>query len=167
MAALAFCRGAAAEALDQRAVACDWFAQSEIAWRQLPCPYRAAQARERHGRSLLFGEEPTIATPYLLDALEEFERLGAASDSARVRTTLRAHRIAAPSRAGRKGYGSELSPRETQVADLVSRGATNREIAEALVISQRTVESHVASSLKKLGVDSRRAIPRETFGIPK
>lgn len=160
-AALAFCRGAVAEALGQHDVARRWFEQSEVAWRRLPSPYEAARARERRGHCMLVGKDQTMAAGCVLGALEDFENLGAAWDSARVRRTLRAHRIAAPSRAGRKGYGSELSPREAEVARLASVGATNREIAEALVISERTVESHVAASLKKLRVGSRRAIPRK------
>ena len=95
-----------------------------------------------------------------------FERLGALSDAARVRGTLRAHGITAPSRAGRKGYGSALSPREAEVAQLASRGASNHEIAEALVISERTVESHMGSILKKLSVRSRSAIPQEKTSAP-
>lgn len=165
MAALAFCRGAVADARDRHDVAARWFAQSDSAWRRLTCPYEAARARERHGQCLLSGRDRTLAASRLLGALEEFEALGATLDSARVRRTLRAHHIAAPSRAGRKGYGNALSPRETEVANLASRGATNLEIADALVISERTVESHMASSLRKLRVDSRRAIPREKLRI--
>jgi predicted ATPase/DNA-binding CsgD family transcriptional regulator len=48
-----------------------------------------------------------------------------------------------------------LTRRERQVAELVARGRSNREIAHALVISQRTAESHVEHILAKLGVASR------------
>jgi predicted ATPase/DNA-binding CsgD family transcriptional regulator len=48
-----------------------------------------------------------------------------------------------------------LTPREVQVAVLVSRGRSNREIADALHISVRTVESHVDHCLTKLGLDNR------------
>jgi DNA-binding NarL/FixJ family response regulator len=41
------------------------------------------------------------------------------------------------------GRNSSLSSRETEVADLVAKGLTNREIAQRLIISTRTVESHV------------------------
>jgi ATP/maltotriose-dependent transcriptional regulator MalT len=55
------------------------------------------------------------------------------------------------------GRSSLLSPRALQVLALVADGLTNREIAEALFVSKRTVDSHVLSILSRLGVDSRRA----------
>lgn len=48
-----------------------------------------------------------------------------------------------------------LTPRENQVADLVLKGLTNREIAERLAISKHTVDSHVASIIGRLGIRSR------------
>lgn len=48
-----------------------------------------------------------------------------------------------------------LSERELQVAELVTAGMKNREISAHLVLSQRTVENHVARILRKLGLDNR------------
>lgn len=50
---------------------------------------------------------------------------------------------------------SKLSPREREVAELVTQGLSDREISARLVISQRTAESHVAHILNKLGFSSR------------
>ena len=50
-----------------------------------------------------------------------------------------------------------LSARERQVLDLVARGARNRQIAEALVISEFTVKRHMQNILRKLGLPSRQA----------
>jgi DNA-binding CsgD family transcriptional regulator/tetratricopeptide (TPR) repeat protein len=51
-----------------------------------------------------------------------------------------------------------LSPREWEVAQLIAGGLSNRQIAEALVISERTVENHVSSILARLGVDTRAQV---------
>jgi DNA-binding CsgD family transcriptional regulator len=51
-----------------------------------------------------------------------------------------------------------LTPREREVAGFLSQGKSNREIAEDLVLSERTVESHVGNILTKLGFDSRAQI---------
>ena len=53
---------------------------------------------------------------------------------------------------------SPLSPRETEVASLIARAMTNRQIAEQLVLSERTVETHVRSILAKLGYTTRTEI---------
>jgi DNA-binding CsgD family transcriptional regulator/tetratricopeptide (TPR) repeat protein len=53
-----------------------------------------------------------------------------------------------------------LSRRERQVSLLVSQGSTNREVAEQLVLSVRTVEYHVANTMAKLQLHSRRELRR-------
>jgi DNA-binding CsgD family transcriptional regulator len=50
-----------------------------------------------------------------------------------------------------------LSPREIEVLRLVAQGHTDREVAEALFISRRTVTTHVTGILNKLGVENRAA----------
>jgi non-specific serine/threonine protein kinase len=51
-----------------------------------------------------------------------------------------------------------LSRRELEVAAMVARGMTNRQIADALVLAERTVEGHVERIRRKLGVRSRTQI---------
>ena len=51
--------------------------------------------------------------------------------------------------------GADLTPREREVLALVARGASNRQIAGALVVSERTARTHVSAILSKLGLVSR------------
>ncbi len=60
-------------------------------------------------------------------------------------------------RAAKKEFGG-LTARERQVAALIAQGKSNREIAAALVVGERTVETHVENILSKLGFDSRTQI---------
>lgn len=57
-----------------------------------------------------------------------------------------------------RGIPGGLSKRELEVADLISRGNSNRSIAERLVLSERTVENHIASIFAKLDVRSRAEV---------
>ncbi|MFD1045894.1 helix-turn-helix transcriptional regulator, partial [Kibdelosporangium lantanae] len=54
--------------------------------------------------------------------------------------------------------GARVSPREVEVLTALGEYLTNPEIAARLYISIRTVESHVSSLLRKLGVRDRRAL---------
>jgi len=54
--------------------------------------------------------------------------------------------------------GDSLSDREEEVLRLIARGYTNREIATQLDVSIKTVETHKARAMEKLGVDSRAGI---------
>lgn len=135
------------------------FAIAEKISSALPAPYEAARARAARARCLItVGDEQ--GTDLLLGALKDFGDLGAGWDAAQVRADLRTHHIRVPSqwRGGRRSYGDDLSPREIEVADLAGTGCKNREIAESLFISQRTVETHVAAVLRKLKVPSREAL---------
>ncbi|HEY1688788.1 MAG TPA: LuxR C-terminal-related transcriptional regulator [Solirubrobacteraceae bacterium] len=51
---------------------------------------------------------------------------------------------------------TDLTPREAQMVDLAARGLSNAEIAETLVLSTRTVETHIYRAMRKLGISDRR-----------
>ena len=153
------CQAAVAAAEGRRAVAARRFARAEAIWSALPAPYEAAGARAARARCLLI-EGQESGADLLLETLKAFDDLGAGWDAAQVRVELKRHDIPVPSRwrGGRRPYGKLLSPREEEVVQLVGMGRKNREIAETLFISQRTVETHVASAMRKLGAGSREAL---------
>lgn len=97
----------------------------------------------------------------LLGALETFENLGAGWDASRIHAALKEQDMAPRSSGGRRAYGDELSPREAEVVRLAGSGRKNREIANVLFISPRTVEAHVASAIRKLGVESKQELVAE------
>jgi DNA-binding CsgD family transcriptional regulator len=66
-------------------------------------------------------------------------------------------RALTPSRVAKEAFGG-LTAREREVAALIAEEKSNREIAEVLVVSERTVESHVSNIMFKLGLRSRRQI---------
>jgi DNA-binding CsgD family transcriptional regulator len=98
------------------------------------------------------------------NADELYDRLGANWDLAHLRAQLRQHGIRRGPRAKHRheqaGWGS-LTPTETKIAGMVAEGLSNRQIAEQLVLSPRTVGTHVSHILAKLGVRSRIDIARE------
>lgn len=156
-AALRVCRGLLAEAKGDLEGAIREYAGAERRWRALPRPYEAARAREYRGRAILV-DDPEGGQRRLVEAMDAYRALGAQWDAGRVRATLRQRGFVPPHRAGRKGYGSELSPREREVVDLASDGMSNREIALSLTVSRSTVEHHVSSAMRKLGASSRHEL---------
>ena len=66
-------------------------------------------------------------------------------------------RVPLPESAAREGPLSRLTPREREVLEQLAGGATNRRIADTLVISEKTVSVHVSNVLTKLGVENRGA----------
>ncbi|WP_328603468.1 AAA family ATPase [Amycolatopsis sp. NBC_00345] len=130
-----------------------FFEDARARYERLPAPYHAALVTERLARCRLsYGDCDATTFSTLADG---FDALGATRDAARCRHTFRSTGATAPSRRGRRGYGDELSPRERDVVQLLADGHTNREIAEVLFLSRRTVEQHVANVLRKLKVRSR------------
>jgi DNA-binding CsgD family transcriptional regulator/tetratricopeptide (TPR) repeat protein len=83
------------------------------------------------------------------EALSRFREIGAVAEVRRLTES-----SAAPRRRG----DSTLTAREREVAGLVAAGKSAKAIAEALVISERTVESHIAATYRKLGVSGRSAL---------
>jgi len=89
-------------------------------------------------------------------ALSLFRRCGATYDIHRLEAERPVERNAVSSDKARAA--SVLSARESEIAALAAHGRTNVEIARALSITRKTVEKHLASVFRKLGVASRRQL---------
>jgi DNA-binding CsgD family transcriptional regulator len=128
-------------------------------------PLLAAKALEAAAGEFVAVGDRDQARAAFTDAVETYSSLGAATDAARLQATFRAHGIRrgphAKHRVARSGWAS-LTPAEITVAKLVAEGMSNPEIAAKLLLSRRTVATHVSHILKKLGVHSRTDIARET-----
>jgi DNA-binding NarL/FixJ family response regulator len=94
----------------------------------------------------------------LAEAIEIARRLGAEPLARRVANRMRelGLRIPAGPREVTRANPAGLTARQLEVLALLGEGLTNAEIAERLVVSQRTAEHHVAAVLTKLGASSRR-----------
>lgn len=114
-------------------------------WQGLEMPYEAAQVRVLMASACRALDDNDAASMELDAARRVFLRLGAAPDAARVDEML-------GSRAA-----TRLTSREMEVIRLLARGETNRAIARALAISERTVDRHVANIFTKLDLSSRTA----------
>jgi DNA-binding CsgD family transcriptional regulator/energy-coupling factor transporter ATP-binding protein EcfA2 len=125
-------------------------------WREAAAGWQAAGFPYEHAAALAESPDPQDR----LAALAELDALGAAPLARLVRAGLRrlgvAHVPRGPVGATRQNPAG-LTERQLQVLGLLSQGCTNAEIADRLVISTRTVDSHVAAVLAKLGVATRRA----------
>ena len=118
------------------------------AWARAGCPYERAAA-------LAESQDPD----QLLIALGLLDELGARPLAGRVRARLRELGVTRVPRGPleeTRGNPAGLTARQVDVLRLLGQGYTNAQIADRLVLSVRTVDSHVAAVLGKLGVRDRR-----------
>ncbi|HKO38983.1 MAG TPA: LuxR C-terminal-related transcriptional regulator, partial [Solirubrobacterales bacterium] len=117
-----------------------------------------AKALAALGFGLRRARKPTEAREPLRRALELADACGADALAKEVRSELRASG-SRPRREALSGVES-LTASERRVADLAAAGRTNREIAQELYVSLKTVEVHLSNSYRKLEIRSRRELPR-------
>lgn len=117
-------------------------------------PFDLARIRLCYGQTLRREREAAAARPHLQAALEIFERLGAHPWVERAQRELQATSQAKRGPSAPLGTAS-LTPQEQHVALLAAQGLTNQQIGERLLISPRTVGSHLASVYRKLDVTGR------------
>jgi DNA-binding CsgD family transcriptional regulator len=127
-------------------------------------PLLRAKALEAAAREFLGGDDRAEARAAFTGAVEVYTSLGAAADVARLQAAFRAHGIRrgphSKHRRATSGWDS-LTPTEMKIAAFVEEGLSNPEIAARLLLSRRTVGTHVSHILKKLNVNSRTDIARE------
>ncbi|MQA27495.1 MAG: DNA-binding response regulator [Micromonosporaceae bacterium] len=119
-----------------------------VAWHELEAPYETARVRLRMAQACRRLSDHDTAEMELDAARLVFEQLGATPALEQAREL--AGRPAPPAAGG-------LTAREVEVLRLVATGATNRQIADELVISEKTVARHLSNMFTKLGLSSRAA----------
>ena len=127
--------------------------------RTLDVPFERAEIELRAGVALAAAGERELALERLGDAYRSARKLGARPLAAEAAREVAALGESIVRRLGRRAAadveGAGLSRRELEVVRLVALGRTNREIAQALFLSSRTVDMHVRHILRKLDCRSR------------
>jgi DNA-binding CsgD family transcriptional regulator len=121
--------------------------QALVAWRELDAAYEAARTRMLVAAACRAIGDDDSAELEVAGAIAVFDRLHAVRDAAAARAAQ--HEPASLS--------SGLTAREEEVLAHIAKGLTNRQIAERLVVSEKTVATHVGHILTKLGLPSRAA----------
>jgi DNA-binding CsgD family transcriptional regulator len=128
-------------------------------------PLMKAKALEAAAGHFVGAGDRTRARAAFTAAVEVYTSLGAAADISRLQAAFRAHGIRrgphAKHRRAQSGWES-LTATEIKIAAFVEEGLSNPEIAARLLLSRRTVATHVSHILKKLNVNSRIDIARES-----
>ena len=129
-----------------------WVAATR-AWRDLAMPFHAAYTVFREGEAVFAATgDRDAAADRIAEARDVAESLGAVTLLDVVDAFARRARI------GRRNDHDDtfgLTPREHEVLEVLATGATNRQIAELLFISEKTASVHVSNILRKLGVTNR------------
>jgi DNA-binding CsgD family transcriptional regulator len=117
-------------------------------------PFETARTQLLHGERLRRAKRRADARAPLSAALAVFERLGADPWAERTRSELRA--TGGPTGSAAPAIATdELTAQELQIALQVAQGRTNREVAAALFLSAKTIEYHLGSIYRKLGIRRR------------
>ncbi len=143
-----------AEALRGLGAAADLLCEEHLPHCETFLRMRRAELMAEHG-------DLDAAAAEMVGVLGFWRRAGAVRCLQRLRAWAREHRIrlegvGVPTAS--RGRALALTPREHEVAGLVAQGLTNKQIAEQLVISERTAETHIEQIRSKLGFRSRAQI---------
>jgi DNA-binding NarL/FixJ family response regulator len=140
-----------------------------VRWQQLSAPYETARVRVLLARAYAALGDGSSAALELDAASQVFQSLGAMVDLHSIEMQRDERQGADPGAhpgahtAGHQGAAHGLTGRELEVLALVSAGQSNRGIAEALTISEKTVARHLTNIYGKLGLSSRTEAVRYAF----
>jgi DNA-binding CsgD family transcriptional regulator len=123
--------------------------------------FEGARTALAYGEFLRRAQRRTEARVQLRDALATFEGLNTPLWGDRARAELEATGITARKR--NPSTLDTLTPQELRIANLVAGGASNRDVASQLFLSQKTVEYHLRKVFMKLGVSSRVELARQSW----
>ncbi len=128
-------------------------------------PLEYARTQVAYGEWLRRQRRIVDARAQLSSALRVFEVRGAQPWSQRTRGELRAAGVQVPGSVTASGpLTMALSPQELQIAQLAAAGLTNRQIADRIYVSHRTVATHLYKIFPKLGITSRNQL-RDSIGL--
>ncbi|WP_426504370.1 AAA family ATPase [Dactylosporangium sp. McL0621] len=120
------------------------------------CPFVQARIQLAYGERLRRNRDTARARLYLRAALDTLDGLGAQPWLRRARHELRATGLADTTRPDTQTVS--LTAQERQIAELAATGLTNKQIAQRLFLSHRTVGAHLHRLFPKLGITSRSAL---------
>lgn len=144
--------GAVAAARDESDAAAACFEDAVDFYHRAGAAFEGARARTRLARALLSLGRVEAATQEADAALRVFRRLNTAREAALAERFLRETASAGEARSSSGPAEKGLTSREVEVLALIGAGRSNREIADQLVLSVRTVERHISNIYGKLGV---------------
>jgi len=121
-------------------------------WQELDVPYEVATTRTLLGQSYRESGDDSAAASSFAAAEALFDQIGARLDASQTRGLT-----------GRRGLPAGLTEREAEVLRLIAAGSTNKDIAAALFLSEKTVSRHLSNIFTKLGVSSRSAATAFAF----
>ena len=138
----------------------DAWATAARSWAHLADPYWLAAARVREAEAAAAGGETARAAETLREAHQLAASLSSDPLLKDIEAVSRRTRLSVEAPAAQALDGGAidrlgLTPREAEVLSLVAAGQTNRQIGEALFVSEKTASVHVSNILRKLGVTSR------------
>jgi DNA-binding CsgD family transcriptional regulator len=151
LAAACRCRGLLDAAQGRHGAALAGFKRALSVHDRLPMPFERARTLLAFGTTLRRAKQRSASRDALAQAAAGFEQLGAAHWMERARNEM--SRIG-----GRRPVGTALTPTERRVAELASQGRSNKEIAAALFVTPKTVDTQLSRIYRKLGVHSRTAL---------